>query len=138
LCLCSRLLTDGRVTETHLRKLLPVVGVPSVTKYVTELVTVRLWSAHPKGGWRIKDFLEYNPSSIQVKEQRRKNAERQARYRASHSVTDGVSNRTPSPTPFINRTTTDKELHSSEVDANGHDELSNLTQRVSDAWGMPR
>ena len=52
LCLCSRLLTDGRVSETNLKKLSAGLSTGHVTRYVTELVTARLWALHPKGGWK--------------------------------------------------------------------------------------
>lgn len=96
LCFCARLLTDGRVTESNLRKIAAAGRISSVRKYVDELVDARLWSEHPRGGWKIKDYLDYNPSSIQVKEQRRRNAERQARHRGSNGVTNSVSNSAPS------------------------------------------
>ena len=101
LCLCARLLTDGRVSESNLRKVATAGRISSVKKYVEELVAARLWSAHPRGGWKIKDYLDYNPSSVQVKEQRQRNAERQARHRVSNAVTNGVSNAAPSR-PLLN------------------------------------
>lgn len=99
LCLCARLLTDGRVTEPNLKKIAAAGRIASPKRYAQELVDARLWSLHPRGGWRIKDYLHYNPSSEQVKESRRKAAERQAKWRGNHARSNGVTNASPSPTP---------------------------------------
>ena len=93
LCLCARLLTDGRVSDTNLGKLAAALHTRDVTRYVAELVGARLWSAHNRGGYKIKDYLDYNPSSIKVKEQRERNASRQRDSRAKrHAVTNTVTN----------------------------------------------
>lgn len=103
MCNCADMLTDGRVTVRDVRMLMPIVGATTYKRYVNELISARLWSEHATG-WKINDYLVYNPSSIRVKEQRRRNAERQSRYRQSNAVTNGVtngvSNTAPSPTPI--------------------------------------
>jgi hypothetical protein len=102
LCLCARDLTDGRISDTNLRALAAGLRING-PRYTQELADARLWSPHTsKGGWKIKDYLDYNPSSTKVKEQRKRNAERQARHQSIHrtnAVSDGVTNTAPSPTP---------------------------------------
>lgn len=117
LCLCARLLTDGRVSESNLRKLGAGVRV-NPKRYVEELVEARLWFPHAKGGWRIKDYLDYNPSSVKVKEQRARNADRQARYQQrTNGVSNGVSNAAPSRPPVNTKNQDHNEPELRDVDA---------------------
>lgn len=136
LCLCARLLTDGRITDTNLRKL--GAGIRVIPRrYVEELVTARLWSVHPRGGWKIKDYLDYNPSSVRVKEQRQRNADRQARHRVIHrnnGDSNGVTNAAPSPTPINTKNYTDltaKDLGSEEALA----DVKELLERLGGSFG---
>lgn len=117
LCLCARLLTDGKVTENQVKKVAVGCRIKPAQRYVDELVEARLWSPRVSG-WQIKDYLEYNPSADHVKEQRRRAANRQAKWRESHAgsngVTNDVTNAAPArPGPYP------KELLKSVGDANG-------------------
>lgn len=138
LCHCAESLSDGRVTERAVRMLLPVIGAQTWKKYVNELVSAGLWTVEAHG-WSINDFLDYNPSSVKVKEQRLRNAERQEKHRrnaVSHSVTNtvshGVSNAAPSrpvieteqPQAFVPQDVT------SEVDAGRVIDLSSILKDV--------
>lgn len=132
LCMCSRLLTDGRVTHQNLRKL--SADLPfNVRRYVQELVAQRLWIEF-KSGYRIKDFLEYNPSSVEIKERRQKAALRQSRFRENHKLSTGsnakhnaLRNGTPDPT----RNKTELPTTYNENLA----EVIDLEQRVHDSFG---
>jgi len=93
LCSCAEMLTDGYVSEREAKMLAPVVGTTSWKRYVHELIHAGLWLVEPHG-WSIKDYLDYNPSALKVKEQRARNAERQRQHR--NGVTNGVSNAAPS------------------------------------------
>lgn len=106
MCYCSAQLTDGRVTALLTRRLTWfVTDTESVTN---ELVTAGLWE---KDGddYMIHDYLEYNPSADEVRQQRKANADRQAKHRNSKRNTNrnGVSNALrnasvtapPSPSP---------------------------------------
>lgn len=122
LCYCAESLTDGRVSEHAVRMLLPVVGAQTWKKYVNELVTAGLWTVE-EHGWNINDYLDYNPSSVKVREQRIRNAERQSRYRDFHR-SNGVSNAAPSrpvknqeqPKTFVLRDVTSTEDAGKVVD----------------------
>jgi hypothetical protein len=89
LCYCSRQLTDGFVPLGVLS------GCPWVSKRsalqgaLRRLEGAGLWKAED-GGYRIHDYLEYNPDAASVREKRRRNAERQARHRErqKHSRND--------------------------------------------------
>jgi hypothetical protein len=132
MCNCADMLTDGRVTVRDVRMLLPVISATTYKRYVNELVHARLWSEHGDG-WKIKDYLEYNPSSVKVKEQRQRNAERQARHRGSNAVTNGVShgvsNAAPTPTP--NKENNHYEVNPRDVGA--LERLKDLTDRIGRA-----
>ena len=91
-------LTDGHVPES-------VVLLYGSTKLADKLVQAKLWR-RVRGGWQMPDFLDYNPSAEQVKQERKNAAERQRRRRDTmlsrrDSRGDtGVSHRTPTrPVP---------------------------------------
>jgi hypothetical protein len=46
------------------------------------LVRTKLWRRAAKG-WRMPDYLDYNPSAFQVKQERKQAAERQRRHRGN-------------------------------------------------------
>lgn len=63
------------------------------------LVNARLWLDHPEGGIEFKNWAEFQPTREQVEDERRKTAERQAKWRAKHreetgdtTVSHGVTN----------------------------------------------
>lgn len=97
MCRCAAHLTDGRVTERDVRILMPVCGLSTWKRYVNELISAGLWitEAH---GWNINDYLDYNPSSVQVKEQRERLARNQKRYRLRYRLRDRESDSVPSRT----------------------------------------
>ena len=125
---CARNLTDGFVSKEDLDGVTARVRTPS--RFAAECVRRGVWhdARQPcpseqcpgpvdSDGWVLHDYWEYQFSKEQVISDRKKNAERQSKYRQSHSngssngVTNGVSNRTPSrpytdtapnrPEPFL-------------------------------------
>lgn len=76
LCFCARTLSDGKVPEDRVRRLLPKV----TKRMVTELVDGGLWLPI-QAGFEIKDYLAYNPSRAEVEKQRTERAERQKKWR---------------------------------------------------------
>lgn len=95
---CSRNETDGFIGTEELVHAAPR-GMENPEAVVTELVTEltryedsRLWE-ETDGGWVIHDYLDYQPSKAQLNEERKKNAVRQARFRArTRENSNGVSN----------------------------------------------
>lgn len=79
---CAGHLTDGYVDEEFVEEKLP--SKAERVKLVGALIEAGLWIA-VEGGWRINDFLDYNPSRADVEERRRKEAERKALARAAKS-----------------------------------------------------
>lgn len=79
LCMAARKLTDGVVTEKD-AKVCSVIA-HSRPRHVQELEAAGLWNRN-ENGWHINDYLEYNPSAKQVKEERRKAAERMRERRS--------------------------------------------------------
>ncbi len=80
---CARHLTDGLIPEAEVRRL---THSPQARRQADRLLAVGLWERAP-GGYRVHDYLEYQPSAAQVKAERRAAAERKARWRG---VPDGV------------------------------------------------
>lgn len=101
--------TDGFIPEQVALQ----YGTP---KLADTLVQARLWR-RTRGGWRMPDYLDYNPSKEAVDKERKAAAERQRRRREAitsrrdNGVTNGVSPPAPSrPVPVdpvvdvVNRT----------------------------------
>src|SRR5215813_10917546 len=59
--------------------------------YVRELLAAGLWVVAERQGYRLHDFLEYNPSSKELKRQRKQTAKRVQRHRNRTSVRNGVT-----------------------------------------------
>jgi hypothetical protein len=94
-------LTDGFIPE-HVALL---YGTPEL---IDSLVQAKLWR-RTKGGWRMPDYLDYNPSKEAVENERRGKAERQKRWRDSkktsgrdHSEINGTVGKSFKPTPVDN------------------------------------
>lgn len=91
LCYCNRLLTDGFIPADKVPLL-----VPNASKLVDRLVDAGVWHRTTRQGvegFEIHDFLKYQPSREEVLEERRKNAERQERWRAARKAKrNGKSN----------------------------------------------
>lgn len=107
LCYCGRNLTDGRIPKEAGAGLAFSVAMRdglSWERLISELVDAGLWE-DTSDGWTVHDFLDYNPSRVEVSDARAKTRERVAAWRARRAptVTDGVSNsvtnavRTPAP-----------------------------------------
>lgn len=88
----SRQLTDGCIPKRDLTFAAPRT-MKRPAKFVAELIDAGLWEA-TEDGWKLHDFLDYQPSKEQVTAERAKTAERQTRWRERHSKTrdDSVSN----------------------------------------------
>ena len=113
---CARNLTDGFVSREDLGGVTARVRTPE--RFASECVKRGTWhdAREPcpslkcpqpvdQDGWRIHDYLDYQPSREQVKRDREASAKRQANWRArrngsSNAVTNDVSNSSPSrPAP---------------------------------------
>lgn len=75
MCFCGRMLSDGHIPTDRVRRLLP-----KVTKgMVDELIGAGLWLKEDNG-FRINDYLLYNPSRAKVLEEREATAERKRKW----------------------------------------------------------
>ena len=74
----SRLLTDGFIPQGQVRKL---ADVDNAMDLAARLLEVGLWE-RTDGGFRIHDYLEYNPSAAQVKDERKAAQERMRKVRS--------------------------------------------------------
>jgi hypothetical protein len=88
-------LTDGFIPQQRVTKL---TGA-DVNLLAADLVAAGLWEVAP-GGWRIHDYLDYNPDADTVRARREAGRVRLAEWRRN-GVTNGVSNsvRTHTPVP---------------------------------------
>jgi hypothetical protein len=77
ICWCSENLTDGRIADRELQLVAKIRGIKATAQ---QLADAGLWD-RIDGGWEIHDYLDYNPSRAQVLAERKKNAERQERFR---------------------------------------------------------
>ncbi|MFG3170616.1 hypothetical protein [Streptomyces sp. NPDC048200] len=77
ICWSSENLTDGRISERELPLVAHIRGLKATAK---QLEDAGVWD-RSDNGWVIHDFLDYNPSREQVLAERKKNAERQERFR---------------------------------------------------------
>lgn len=94
LCFCNRGLTDGFVPEEALRRLAADAEVDNAEALAARLVAVGLWLPWD-GGWKVKDYLEYQPSKAQVQATREARAEagrRGGKQKASNLLERGQAN----------------------------------------------
>jgi hypothetical protein len=85
----GELLTDGFVPADVLPRIAYEVGLDTHENVVKTLVENGLFD-RAKGGYRVHDYLDYNPSAKDAKEAREKAAERKRRQR-SRAVTPDVT-----------------------------------------------
>jgi hypothetical protein len=87
ICWSSLHRTDGRVPADQLRF---VSDVRRSQVCANQLVQAGLWET-ADGGWRIHDYLEYQPSAEQVTRERELKRRRQERWRASVDASQDAS-----------------------------------------------
>jgi hypothetical protein len=88
---CARYLTDGFVPESAL----PTLGnVTNPKAHAQTLVRVGLWEP-TEGGYRVHDYLQFQPSRADVEERRRQraNAGRKGGLRSGHTRSRGARDR---------------------------------------------
>ncbi|MFD5221439.1 hypothetical protein ACFWMH_27740 [Streptomyces tendae] len=108
ICWCAENLTDGRISDRELALVTRVRGVKATAK---QLQDAGLWD-RTDDGWQIHDYLDYNPSREQVLLERKKNAERQERFRRRKN-----GKPTPPSNGGSNGVTPDDETHDSDTTA---------------------
>lgn len=99
LAYCNRNLTNGKIPRVAANRLLFIEGLgiytgtmsgrdAEVTDGIAELVDAGLWLDEGKF-YTVRDYLDYQPSADEVKDQREKNAFRQAQFkRRKHPPVD--------------------------------------------------
>jgi hypothetical protein len=87
---CSSQLTDGRMGRGALRLVGALADVAPETP-MAELLEAGLWMSS-ETGYIVHDYLDYNPTAEQVKQQRTANAQRQAEWRERRVARNGVTN----------------------------------------------
>src|SRR5258708_4186062 len=127
-------LTDGFIPQ----RVALLYGTP---KLADTLVETKLWR-RTRGGWRMPDYLDYNPSAAQVKQERKSAAERQKRRREvvmsrrDSRVTNAVSHATPTrPDPTPETLTNTGELTGTGSTSAG---TRKRGARLPDDWWPPR
>ena len=77
LCYCAQQETDGAILEAALVRLTQF-SKPKARKLAARLVDAGLWEVNGTG-WKVHDYLEYNPSKKSLEEKRRAARERMAK-----------------------------------------------------------
>lgn len=78
ICWSAENLTDGVIKTAELRL---VADIRAARTRAKELVECGLWELIPNTGWRIHDYHDYNPTSEQVRADRKAKTARQQRWR---------------------------------------------------------
>lgn len=120
LCHCGEHLTDGFIDEIALEQIINDAGVPlsAAKRAIPKLVEVGLWIEHDgRDVYLIRDYLDYNPTSHDVKEKREQARERMQRVRANKTRTNGEVRVPPAPTPSPTRSSALRELDEKLRDA---------------------
>lgn len=127
MCYCARNLTDGIVSPRGVK----VVGAIMSThprRWVNELVNAGLWISRGGGEFEIKDYLIYNPTKEQVKEDRRKARERMKNVRDSRRTSpEGSAERSPSPSRPVPKEHSPQPPRGGQQGAIGKKELRRYT-----------
>ena len=84
LCYCNRNLTDGFIPSARVARL---ADISNVKRHVTALLRVGMW-LEDDGGYRIHNFLEYQPSKAKVEADREAARKRMAALRAGSKDKD--------------------------------------------------
>lgn len=79
ICYCREHLTDGDIPKAVVPSL--AMNLPSPWKHAARLVDVRLWEQVPDG-YRVHDFLKWNPSKADVVKSRQSEVERKRSERS--------------------------------------------------------
>jgi len=111
ICWCAENLTDGHISD---RELTLVANIRAIKATAKQLEEAGVWDRTDEG-WLIHDYLDYNPSREQVLLERKRNAERQERFRrrknGKPAPPDGSSN------GVSNGVTHDDETHDGDTTA---------------------
>lgn len=81
-CWCAEELTDGVMPASVPATLTAAPRGKALAKAVNELVSAGLWDINPDGGWRVHDYLEYNPSAESVRAKQQQARDRMQRSRS--------------------------------------------------------
>ncbi|WP_159107490.1 hypothetical protein [Streptomyces rubrogriseus] len=134
ICWCAENLTDGRISDRELALVTRVRGVKATAK---QLEDAGLWD-RTDDGWQIHDYLDYNPSREQVLIERKKNAERQERFRRrkngrptppSNGGSNGV---TPDDETRDGDTTATRRKHDGDTTATRSNTVQNEEPQVNE------
>jgi hypothetical protein len=96
---CAENLTDGYVPVDKLVEIAPPIKGSILRRSLIDLVNRGLWIVNSTG-WNIHDYLDYQPSSYQVKAQKEANRDRQKRFRDRHGNAARNASVTPPPYPY--------------------------------------
>lgn len=86
ICYCSRYLTDGFIADAALPAVYPPARSPR--KLADKLVAVGRWERED-GGYRVRDYLDYNPKREEVEREREQARVRMRERRKNRSRSSG-------------------------------------------------
>lgn len=138
ICWCAENLTDGYIGD---RELPLVARLRNAKTVAQQLVDAGLWD-RADDGWMVHDYLDYNPSRDQVLAERKKNAERQERFRRRKSGKptppngdrNGVTNgATPGNDEISDESKRGQTKHEDDVNVYGNHSVPEQTSQVNEA-----
>lgn len=138
ICWCSENLTDGRIGDRELALVAKIRGVKATAQ---QLADAGVWD-RTEDGWEIHDYLDYNPSREQVIAERKKNAERQEKFRRRKNgkpvPPDGSPN--PSSNGVTSGVTRNGETRADDTTATRtqHDGDTTATRIIAATEGQPQ
>lgn len=103
LCYCARNSTDGILNARAVRIVSAIISRGTLKRQIDELVDAGLWRTLPDGSFEINDFLEYNPTSDEVKQLQAKRREAGRRGGKASGQAKAEANASPFASP--NRST---------------------------------
>jgi hypothetical protein len=118
LCYCARNLTDGEVTNRAAGVIAAVLNTRPY-RWAKELTEAGLWRATDHG-WMINDYLSFNPSATQVKDERNAAAERMRRLRSERTSPERSGERSPARSGTPSRPSGDNQKSLTDTWQPGH------------------
>lgn len=139
ICYCREHLTDGFIPQGILASLCPGVGLAAARRLAAKLVAENLWHK-TEDGYRVHDFLDWNPARDVVmakrKEERdRKERERKGSVRADNAGLSSVDTGEMSDTDIPDLSDTDKSSLSERTNR-GVREVSSRDRAIARGSGL--
>lgn len=96
---CARNETDGHIPAAQLKNIGSDFSARKRGSLVEKLVAVGRWSVDPEDGWRVHDYLTYNPAAAKLEAEREASRRRMGRLRSGTRSPHVRANNSPQTAP---------------------------------------